>query len=74
VPVILSLQRASDDERRFWRKTIEVGVQEKAISRAPLNIWNAAARSPRTIERARAYARDAQQRFRPVRIARSKRR
>ena len=27
LPVILSLSRAGDDERRFWRKTIEVGFQ-----------------------------------------------
>jgi octaprenyl-diphosphate synthase len=29
LPVILSLARAGDEERRFWRKTIEVGIQDE---------------------------------------------
>ena len=56
LPVILSLQRASEDERRFWRKTIEVGVQEEGdLSRAIEFLERGGLGE--TIERARLYAR-----------------
>jgi octaprenyl-diphosphate synthase len=59
LPIILSLQRASDEERRFWRKTIEVGVQEEGdLSRAIEYLERGGALSE-TVERARRYARSA---------------
>ena len=59
LPVILAAGQAGEEERRFWRKTIEVGMQEEGDLSAPSNIWSAAGRFAETIERARRYARDA---------------
>ena len=61
LPIILSLQRASDEERRFWRKTIEVGVQEEGdLSRAIEYLERGGALSE-TVERARRYAHSARE-------------
>jgi octaprenyl-diphosphate synthase len=59
LPIVLSLQRASDEERRFWRKTIEVSVQEEGdLSRAIEYLERGGALSD-TVEQARRYARAA---------------
>jgi octaprenyl-diphosphate synthase len=59
LPIVLSLARASEEERRFWRKTIEVGVQEEGdLSRAIEYLERGGALS-QTVERARDYARSA---------------
>jgi octaprenyl-diphosphate synthase len=59
LPVILSLARASDEERRFWRKTIEVGVQEEGDLTRAIEFLERGGALSETIERARAYARAA---------------
>ena len=59
LPLVLSLARASEEERRFWRRTIEVGVQEEGdLSRAIEYLERGGALSE-TVERARTYARAA---------------
>jgi octaprenyl-diphosphate synthase len=59
LPLILSLARASEEERRFWRRTIEVGVQEEGdLSRAIEYLERGGALSE-TVERARLSARAA---------------
>src|SRR5580704_4125871 len=59
LPIVLSLARASEEERRFWRRTIEVGVQEEGdLSRAIEYLERGGALS-QTVERARDYARSA---------------
>jgi octaprenyl-diphosphate synthase len=59
LPIILSLINASEEERRFWRKTIEVSVQEEGdLSRAIEYLERGGALAA-TVERARRYARDA---------------
>jgi octaprenyl-diphosphate synthase len=59
LPIILSLINASDEERRFWRKTIEVSVQEEGdLSRAIEYLERGGALAA-TVERAKRYARDA---------------
>ena len=59
LPIILSLLNASEEERRFWRKTIEVSVQEEGdLSRAIEYLERGGALAA-TVERARRYARDA---------------
>ena len=59
LPIVLSLAHASEEERRFWRKTIEVGVQEEGdLSRAIEYLERGGALS-QTVERARHYARSA---------------
>jgi octaprenyl-diphosphate synthase len=61
LPVILSLSRASDEERRFWRKTIEVGFQEEGDLSRAIEILERGGSLAETIERARAYARAARE-------------
>jgi len=61
LPVILSLQRASEEERRFWRKTIEVSVQEEGDLTRAIEYLERGGALAETIERARSYARAAQQ-------------
>ncbi len=60
LPVILSLQRASEEERRFWRKTIEVGVQEEGDLTRAIEYLERGGALGETIERARSYAQAAQ--------------
>jgi octaprenyl-diphosphate synthase len=59
LPVILSQQRASEDERFFWRKTIEVGVQEEGDLTRAIEFLERGGALGETIERARTYARSA---------------
>ena len=61
LPVILSLSRAGDEERRFWRKTIEVGFQEEGDLSRAIEILERGGSLAETIERARAYARAARE-------------
>jgi octaprenyl-diphosphate synthase len=61
LPIVLSLQTASDEERRFWRKTIEVGVQEEGDLSRAIEFLERGGALAATIERARAYARAARE-------------
>ncbi len=59
LPIILSLLNASDEERRFWRKTIEVSVQEEGDLSRAIEFLERGGALAATVERARRYARDA---------------
>jgi octaprenyl-diphosphate synthase len=59
LPIILSLMNASDEERRFWRKTIEVSVQEEGDLSRAIEFLERGGALAGTMERARRYARDA---------------
>jgi len=59
LPVILSASRAGDEERRFWRRTIEVGVQEKGDLTRAIEYLERGGALGETIERARIYASEA---------------
>jgi len=61
LPIILTLPRASEEERRFWRKTIEVGVQEEGDLSRAIEFLERGGALGETIERARAYARAARE-------------
>jgi octaprenyl-diphosphate synthase len=59
LPIILSLTNASEEERRFWRKTIEVSVQEEGDLSRAIEFLERGGALAATVERARRYARDA---------------
>jgi len=59
LPIILSLANASEEERRFWRKTIEVSVQEEGDLSRAIEFLERGGALAATVERARRYARDA---------------
>ncbi len=59
LPILLSLVSASEEERRFWRKTIEVGVQEEGDLTRAIEYLERGGALAATIERARAYGRAA---------------
>jgi len=59
LPVILSSARAEDEERRFWRRTIEVGVQEEGDLTRAIEYLERGGALAETIERARLYASEA---------------
>ncbi len=59
LPVILSLRQASEEERRFWKKTIEVGIQEEGDLSRAIEFLERGGALGETIERARIYARAA---------------
>ena len=59
LPVVLSSSRAEDEERRFWRRTIEVGVQEEGDLTRAIEYLERGGALAETIERARLYAREA---------------
>jgi octaprenyl-diphosphate synthase len=59
LPIILSLLNASEEERRFWRKTIEVSVQEEGDLSRAIEFLERGGALAATVERARRYARDA---------------
>lgn len=59
LPVILSLARAGDEERRFWRKTIEVGIQDEGDLSRAIEFLERGGSLEETIDRARAYAQSA---------------
>jgi octaprenyl-diphosphate synthase len=59
LPLVLSLAIASEDERRFWRKTIEVGAQEEGDLSRAIEFLERGGALAATVERARRYAREA---------------
>ena len=59
LPIILSLMTASEEERRFWRKTIEVSVQEEGDLSRAIEFLERGGALAATVERARRYAREA---------------
>jgi len=61
LPIILSLKTASDEERRFWRKTIEVGAQEEGDLSRAIEFLERGGALAATVERARQYARAARE-------------
>ena len=61
LPIILSLVNASEEERRFWRKTIEVGVQEEGDLSRAIEFLERGGALAATVERARRYAREARE-------------
>ena len=61
LPIILTVARADDSERRFWRKTIEVGAQEEGDLARAIEYLERGGALAETMERARnsaASARD----------------
>ena len=56
LPVIFAAARAGDEERRFWRKTIEVGVQEEGDLTRAIELLERGGALAESIERARIYA------------------
>jgi octaprenyl-diphosphate synthase len=56
LPVILALKRAGEDERRFWKKTIEVGLQDEGDLTRAIEILERGGALVETVERARSYA------------------
>ena len=59
LPIILSLLNAGEEERRFWRKTIEVGVQEEGDLSRAIEFLERGRALAATVDRARNYAREA---------------
>ena len=66
LPLILSLKSASEEERRFWRKTIEVSAQEEGDLTRAIEYLERGGALAETIERARAYARAAREALSPT--------
>jgi octaprenyl-diphosphate synthase len=58
---VLSLAHASDEERRFWRKTIEVSAQEEGDLSRAIEYLERGGALAETIVRARSYARAARE-------------
>ena len=56
LPVILAAARAGDEERRFWRKTMEVGVQDEGDLSRAIELLERGGALSETIDRARLYA------------------
>ena len=56
LPIILTVARADDGERRFWRKTIEVGAQEEGDLARAIEFLERGGALAQTMERARNYA------------------
>ena len=56
LPVILALGRAGEDERRFWKKTIEVGLQDEGDLSRAIEVLERGGALAETVERARGYA------------------
>ena len=56
LPIILTIARADDGERRFWRKTIEVAAQEEGDLARAIEFLERGSALAQTMERARAYA------------------
>jgi len=61
LPIILSLLNAGEEERRFWRKTIEVGVQEEGDLSRAIEFLERGGALAATVGRARNYAREARE-------------
>ena len=61
LPVILALRAAGEDERRFWKKTVEVGLQDEGDLARAIEILERGGALAETVERARAYAKAARE-------------
>ena len=61
LPIILTLKQASEDERRFLRKTIEVSAQEEGELTRAIEYLERGGALAQTVERARGYARAARE-------------
>ncbi len=74
LPVILALQQASEDERRFWKKTIEVGLQDEGDLTRAIEILERGGMLAETVDPPpAAMPRPRATRSRPRPTARSKR-
>jgi octaprenyl-diphosphate synthase len=56
LPLILAAARAGEDERRFWKRTIELGMQEEGDLTRAIELLERGGALGETIERARRYA------------------
>jgi octaprenyl-diphosphate synthase len=56
LPVIFALANAGDEERRFWRKTLEVGVQDEGDLSQAIAFLERGGALAATMAQARAYA------------------
>lgn len=56
LPVIFALRTAGEDERRFWKKTIEVGLQDEGDLTRAIEILERNGALAETVERAKSYA------------------
>ena len=61
LPVILAAARAGEEERRFWRKTIEVGVQDEGDLTRAIEYLERGGALAEAIERARRHAHEARE-------------
>jgi octaprenyl-diphosphate synthase len=66
LPIILTIARADDGERRFWRKTIEVGAQEEGDLARAIEFLERGGALAQTMERARAFAAEARDNLAPL--------
>ncbi len=66
LPIILTIARANDGERRFWRKTIEVGAQEEGDLARAIEFLERGGALAQTMERARAFAAEARDNLAPL--------
>lgn len=66
LPVILALRQASEDERRFWKKTIEVSLQDEGDLSRAIEILERNGALAETVDRARAYAKAARDALAPT--------
>jgi octaprenyl-diphosphate synthase len=66
LPVILTIARANDGERRFWRKTIEVGAQEEGDLARAIEFLERGSALAQTMEHARAFAAAARDNLAPL--------
>ncbi len=56
LPVVLALKRGSEDERAFWRRTLEDLDQAEGDLQTAINLLNARGALAESLARARAYA------------------
>ncbi len=56
LPIVLALKRGSDDERAFWRRTLEDLDQQDGDLQTAINLLNARGALAESLARARAYA------------------
>jgi octaprenyl-diphosphate synthase len=66
LPIILTIARADDGERRFWRKTIEVGAQEEGDLARAIEFLERGGALAQTMKRARAFAAEARDNLAPL--------
>ena len=66
LPIILTIARADNAERRFWRKTIEVAAQEEGDLARAIEYLERGSALAQTMERARAFAAAARDNLAPL--------